>query len=85
VIAAVAPQHTGKASGTFNTLRFLGGAFGIAVLVAAFAGTGSYTSADGFTDGYRPAIAIAAGLALAGSIAALGVAARPANSSMSTT
>jgi EmrB/QacA subfamily drug resistance transporter len=73
VIAAVAPQHIGKASGTFSTLRFLGGAFGIAVLVAVFAGTGSYASADAFTDGYRPAIAIAAALALAGSIAGLAI------------
>jgi hypothetical protein len=39
-----------------------------------FAGTGSYASADAFTDGYRPAIAIAAALALAGSIAGLALA-----------
>ena len=40
VVSAVAKSEIGKASGTFNMLRFLGGVFGIAITVAAFAGTG---------------------------------------------
>jgi hypothetical protein len=37
----VAPEHLGKASGTFTTLRQLGGAFGVAVAVAVFTASGS--------------------------------------------
>jgi hypothetical protein len=44
VLSSVAAPEIGKASGTFNMLRFLGGVFGIALLVAAFAGTGSANS-----------------------------------------
>jgi hypothetical protein len=43
-MTSVAPQDIGKASGTFSTLRRLGGSFGVAVLVAVFASTGSYSS-----------------------------------------
>src|SRR2546422_7106597 len=32
VLGAVAPADIGKAAGTFNMLRYLGGAFGIALL-----------------------------------------------------
>jgi predicted MFS family arabinose efflux permease len=66
VMSHVAPQHIGKASGTFTTLRQLGGAFGVAIAVAAFAGAGGYQSAQAFSDGFGPAIAICAGLALVG-------------------
>ena len=66
VMSHVAPQHIGKASGTFTTLRQLGGAFGVAIAVAAFAGAGGYQSAQAFSDGFGPAIAISAGLALVG-------------------
>jgi hypothetical protein len=45
VVNAVAHQHIGKASGTFSTMRQLGGGFGIAI-VAVFAGAGSYASAQ---------------------------------------
>jgi hypothetical protein len=45
--------------------------FGIAVVVAVFAGAGSYASAQAFTDGFAPAIFVAAGLALAGAVAGL--------------
>src|SRR5215212_2339256 len=44
VMGAVAPADAGKASGTFNTMRQLGGVFGIALLVAVFAGAGGYAS-----------------------------------------
>jgi EmrB/QacA subfamily drug resistance transporter len=71
VMSHVAPQHIGKASGTFTTLRQLGGAFGVAIAVAAFAGAGGYQSAQAFSDGFGPALAICAGLALLG--AAVGV------------
>jgi hypothetical protein len=59
----------GKAAGTNSMMRELGGVFGIAILVAAFAGAGSYASAQAFTDGFGPAIGVGAGLSLLGAIA----------------
>src|SRR5262249_45902948 len=69
---SVAPASIGKASGTFNTLRQLGGVFGVALLVAVFTGSGSYASPALFSDGFTAAIGVAAGLSLLG--AAAGVA-----------
>jgi MFS family permease len=71
VMSYVAPEHLGKASGTFTTLRQFGGAFGVAVAVAVFTASGSYASAHSFTDGFGPALAVCAALALTGSIAGL--------------
>ena len=71
VLGAVAPHEVGQASGTFTTVRQLGSAFGLAVLVAVFAGAGSYASPDAFADGFVPAIAVSAGLAFAGVVTAL--------------
>jgi hypothetical protein len=69
VMSSVAPPDMGKASGSFSTMRQLGGAFGVAVLVAVFASTGSYASAQGFSDGFVAATAACAGLALVGVLA----------------
>ena len=66
VIGSVAVENVGKAAGTNSVMRELGGVFGIAIAVAAFAGAGSYASAQAFTDGFVPAAGVAAGLALAG-------------------
>jgi MFS family permease len=71
VLGAVAPSQIGEASGTFTMVRQLGSAFGLAVLVAVFAGAGSYASPAAFADGFVPAIAVSAGLAFAGTLAAL--------------
>jgi EmrB/QacA subfamily drug resistance transporter len=71
VVGSVAPGDIGKASGSFTTMRQLGGAFGVAILAAVFAAIGSYDSAAAFGDGFRPAMAAAASLALAGAIAGL--------------
>jgi EmrB/QacA subfamily drug resistance transporter len=69
VVGAVAPEHIGRAAGTFTTMRQLGAAFGVAILVAVFAGAGSYVSPQDFSDGFAPAIGVAALLSLAGAIA----------------
>jgi EmrB/QacA subfamily drug resistance transporter len=69
-VSHVTPMEMGKASGTFNMLRQLGGATGIAILVAVFAAYGSYTS---FVDGFAPAAGVAAALSLAGAAAGLAV------------
>ncbi|WP_329113817.1 hypothetical protein [Streptomyces sp. NBC_01465] len=71
VTSTVARADLGRASGTFTTMRQLGGAFGVAVVAAAFATTGATTSARAFADGYPAAMAVAAALALAGLAAAL--------------
>jgi EmrB/QacA subfamily drug resistance transporter len=71
VVSSVAPAEIGKASGTFSTMRQLGGAFGLAIAVAVFSGAGSYASPGAFGDGFGPAISVSAGLSLCGALAAL--------------
>jgi EmrB/QacA subfamily drug resistance transporter len=80
-LRSVRPEHIGKASGTLNTLRQLGGVFGVAVLAAVFAATGGYGSPQAFVDGFAPALGVAACLALAGAIAAAAVPGRRLSSS----
>jgi hypothetical protein len=69
VVGSVALEAVGKAAGANSIMRELGGVFGIAV--AVFAAAGSYGSAAAFTDGFAPAIGVAATLSLAGAIAGL--------------
>jgi EmrB/QacA subfamily drug resistance transporter len=71
VMSHVEPEHIGKASGTFTTLRQLGGAFGLASAVAVFASFGGYQSARAFSDGFGPALGVCAALALAGALAGI--------------
>jgi EmrB/QacA subfamily drug resistance transporter len=71
ILGAVAASEVGKASGTFNTLRFLGAVFGIAVLGAVFAGNGSVDSPQAFSAGFVPAIGVSACLSLLAAIAGL--------------
>jgi MFS transporter, DHA2 family, methylenomycin A resistance protein len=58
-MAAAPAQDIGKASGTLNTARQLGSVFGIAIPVALFQASGSYSSALAAT-----AVAAALGAAL---------------------
>jgi len=69
VMTAVGASELGKASGTFSTMRQLGGAFGLAIAVAAFSGSGSYASPGAFSDGFTAAIAVSATLSLLGGVA----------------
>jgi EmrB/QacA subfamily drug resistance transporter len=69
VLGSMSDEAVGKAAGTNSVMRELGGVFGIAVAVAVFAGAGSYASPTAFTDGFTPAIAVSAALALAGAVA----------------
>jgi EmrB/QacA subfamily drug resistance transporter len=73
VIGAVAQQEIGKAAGANSMLRELGGVFGIAILVAVFAGAGSYASPGAFSDGFAAAIAVSAALSAVGALAGLGL------------
>jgi MFS family permease len=69
VTSTVPPADIGTASAAFTTMRQLGGAFGVAVLGAVFAATGSYATPAVFSHGLTTAFAVAAGLALAGTAA----------------
>ena len=69
VMGAVAPSQIGKASGTFNMARFLGGVFGVAVQVAVFAAIGGFGSPQAFSAGFVPAIGVAAAMSLMAAIA----------------
>jgi EmrB/QacA subfamily drug resistance transporter len=71
VLGAVAANEVGKASGIFNMSRFLGGTFGIALVVAVFAATGSVASDQAFSTGFVAAIGVSAALSLAAALAAL--------------
>ncbi|MGW8503279.1 MFS transporter [Streptomyces sp. CLCI03] len=71
LMSTVTPADQGKASGTNNALREVGGALGVAVLASVFSAQGGYESPQAFTDGTIPAlwigaaaVALAAGLAL---------------------
>jgi EmrB/QacA subfamily drug resistance transporter len=71
VIGAVPPEAIGKASGTSNTFRQLGGVFGVALALAVFAHSGGYTSQRAFTDGFSPALLVTAVLSLVGAVSAV--------------
>jgi EmrB/QacA subfamily drug resistance transporter len=73
VLGSVARAEVGKASGTFNMVRFLGGAFGIAIAGTVFAAAGSVGSAQAFSAGFAPAIGICAALSLVGALAGVGL------------
>ena len=72
-ISAVAMTDIGKASGVFNMFRFLGGAFGIAALVAVFDHAGGLGSPQAFGSGFSAAVAVAAVLSAAGGLMGLGL------------
>jgi EmrB/QacA subfamily drug resistance transporter len=71
VTSTVPPADIGTASGAFTTMRQLGGAFGVAILGAVFAATGSYASPAAFSRGFTTAFWAAAALALAGAAAGI--------------
>jgi EmrB/QacA subfamily drug resistance transporter len=71
VVGAIDDAAIGKAAGANSMMRELGGVFGVAISVAVFAAAGSYVSPASFIDGFGPAIAVAAGISLAGAAAGL--------------
>ena len=71
VINAVKEGDIGKASGAFSMFRQLGGAFGVAILAAVFAATGSFGSAQAFSSGFTSALFVASALSLLGAIIGL--------------
>jgi hypothetical protein len=63
----------GKASGVNNTLQRFGGVFGVAVVTAVFTATGHLGAPDQVAAGFRPALAVSAGLSLLGAATAVAV------------
>jgi MFS family permease len=70
---AVPPALLGKAAGTLNTMQQFGAVFGVAVVTAVFNAHGSLASPAAVTSGYRPALAVAAGVSLIGALVATGI------------
>ena len=60
VLSTVRRREEGKASGVNNTVREVGGVFGVAVLASVFSAAGSYLSPQSFVDGMVPAIWVGA-------------------------
>jgi EmrB/QacA subfamily drug resistance transporter len=73
---AVPPADMGKASGVQNTLQRFGAVFGVAIVAAVFSANGHLGSSATLISGFRPALAAAAGLSVAGALTALGAGAR---------
>ena len=76
VLSAVHPDQEGKASGATNTIREVGGVFGVAVLAAIFSANGDYGTPAAYVAGLQPAIAVGAVVVGIGAIAALFIPAR---------
>jgi EmrB/QacA subfamily drug resistance transporter len=76
VLSAVRPEQEGKASGATNTIREVGGVFGVAVLAAVFTANGSYNDPTAYVAGLQPAIALGAVVVGLGAVAALFIPAR---------
>jgi EmrB/QacA subfamily drug resistance transporter len=69
VLSSVAVAEMGKASGVFNMARFLGGGFGVALLVTIFSASGATGSPASFSTGFAAAMTAAAVLSLLGAFA----------------
>jgi hypothetical protein len=71
VLASVRTEQAGQASGATNSIRELGGTFGIAVLSTVFTGGGGYTSPQAFVSGLTPALWVGVAVLAAGALLAL--------------
>jgi EmrB/QacA subfamily drug resistance transporter len=71
VLSAVPREDEGKASGANNTIRELGGVFGVAVLGAIFSANGSYASPQTYVDGAVPGVFAGAAVVALGAALAL--------------
>ncbi|RIJ69723.1 DHA2 family efflux MFS transporter permease subunit [Nakamurella silvestris] len=71
VLATMAPADHAKASGTNSTVREIGVALGIAVLVAVFTGAGGQLTPTGYVDAAVPAIVVGGCALLVATLVAL--------------
>jgi EmrB/QacA subfamily drug resistance transporter len=70
VMRGTDPQRLGVASGVSNTIRQVGGVFGVAIAVAVFTSFGGYRSSQEFVDGFTPAVIVLAAITLVGLVPA---------------
>ena len=68
-IGAVRREAIGTASGVYNAMRQVGGAFGIAIASAAFGAAGSFASPAAVSHGVRAALLVAAAISVVGALA----------------
>jgi len=73
VLSSVRPEEEGQASGANNTIREVGGVFGVAVLASVFSHYGGYASPETFVDGLSPAIWVGAVVVAAGAVISLAI------------
>jgi EmrB/QacA subfamily drug resistance transporter len=71
VLSSVRPVEEGKASGTNNAIREVGGVLGVAVLASVFASNGGYGTPQTFVDGLIPAMWVGAIVVGAGALVSL--------------
>jgi EmrB/QacA subfamily drug resistance transporter len=71
LLGVVSPALAGKASGTNNAVREVGGVFGVAVLSTIFSESGSLSSAQAFVDGVVPSLWVGAAVVALGAVVAL--------------
>ena len=72
-LGAVPPAALGTAAGVLNTSQQFGAAFGIAIITTVFDSAGGLTGHDAVVNGFRPALAVSAGLSVLAAVAACGV------------
>jgi hypothetical protein len=77
VLSSVRAVEEGQASGANNTIRELGGVFGVAVLAAVFSHVGGYESPQAFSDGMNTAVLVGAAVVGVGALAAFAMPGRP--------
>jgi EmrB/QacA subfamily drug resistance transporter len=73
ILSAVRRDEEGKASGVNNTVREIGGVFGVAVLATVFSAVGSYASPSSFVDGLTVATRVGAGVVALGALSSLAI------------
>jgi EmrB/QacA subfamily drug resistance transporter len=72
-IGAVPREAIGTASGVYNAMRQVGGAFGIAIASVVFTAAGGFASPAAVSHGVRAALLVTAAIAAAGALAGTGL------------
>lgn len=73
VLSSVPPEDMGRAAGAYNTLQRLGSALAVALAATVFSAAGGLGTPQSFDAGFRPALALLAGISVIGSICALAI------------
>jgi MFS family permease len=72
-IGAVRREAIGTASGVYNAMRQVGGAFGVAIASAVFAAAGSFATPAAISHGVRMALLVTAAISAVGALAGTGL------------